>query len=94
MITLGGKYRRLDKLTRMMTRANDAYRATGREDRAKRARIARVQLRLSNARATEVTRLHATGISLAVIGAHLDDTDPYRHGVPDNRPVRQARGSR
>ena len=63
MITLGGKYRRLDKLTRMMTRANDAYRATGREDRARRARIARVQLRLSNARATEVTRLHATGFT-------------------------------
>jgi hypothetical protein len=94
VIIPGGKYRRLDKLTRMMTRANDGYRATDRKDRAKRARIARVQLRLSNARATEVTRLHAAGISLASIGAHLDATDPYRHGVPDNRPARQARGSR
>jgi hypothetical protein len=94
VITLGGKYRRLDKLTRMMTRANDTYRAADPKDRAKRARIGRMQQKLRAARAAEVSRLHGTGTPLEVVGAHLDATDPYRRGVPGNRPVRQGRGSR
>lgn len=73
-----GKFRRLDKLTKMMAKATDKFRATDPKDRAKRARIGRVQLQLSNARATEVARLHDNGTPLAVIGAHLDATDPYR----------------
>jgi hypothetical protein len=87
-------FRRLDKLTRMMTTAADRCRATDPEDRAERARIGGMQRRLSAARAAEVARLRAAGTPLEVIGAHLDATDPYRRGVPGDRPVRQARGSR
>lgn len=87
MIT--GKYRRLDKLTRMLARAADEFRAADPEDRAKRARIGSVQRRLNAARAQEIARLHGDGTPLGVIGAHLDATDPYRRGVPGSRPVRR-----
>jgi hypothetical protein len=90
VIALGGKYRRLDKLTGMLAKAADSYRATDPKNRTERARIGSMQRRLSAARATEVTRLNATGTPLADIGAHLDDTDPYRRGVPGNRPARRA----
>ena len=92
MIILGGKYRRLDKLTRMLNRAADSYRATDPKDRAKRARIGSVQKRLSAARAEAIAELADIGTPLEDIRAHLDATDPYRHGVPGNHPVR--RGSR
>lgn len=78
MIILGGKYRRLDKLTAMMAKAADEFRAADPKDRAKRARIGSVQRRLSAARAAEVARLHDAGTPLDAIGAHLDATDPYR----------------
>jgi len=94
VITLGGKYRRLDKLTRMMTGASDAYRAADPKDRARRARIGRTPTALSRARAAEVARLHGNGTPLDAVSAHLDATDPYRRGVPGNRPVRQPRGPR
>jgi hypothetical protein len=93
LTSLGGKYRRLDKLTRMLASAADAYRAADPKDRAKRARIGRTQTALSRAREIEIGRLRDNGTSLGHIGAHLDATDPYRRGVPGNRPVRQARGS-
>jgi hypothetical protein len=89
-----GKYRRLDQLTKMMTKATDQFRATDPKDRAKRARLGGQQRRLNAARAAEVSRLNAAGTPLGDISAHLDATDPYRRGVPASRPVRQARGSR
>jgi hypothetical protein len=89
-----GKYRRLDKLTAMMTKASDEFRATDPKDRVKRARIGRVQARLSAARAEAIAELADAGTPLEAIRAHLDAVDPYRRGVPDNRPVRQARGFR
>ncbi len=91
MIILGGKYRRLDKLTRMLAGASDAYRTADPKDRAKRARIGRMQTALSRARAAEVDRLCDRGMPLDVISAHLDATDPYRCGVPGNRPVGRPR---
>jgi hypothetical protein len=92
VIILGGKYRRLDKLTRMLTTATDRFRAADPKNRAERARTGSMQRRLNAARAQEIARLHDAGTPLTVIGAHLDATDPYRRGVPDNRPVRQPWG--
>jgi hypothetical protein len=93
VIVLGGKYRRLDKLTAMLARASDEFRATDPKDRARRARIGSVQKRLGAARAEAITELADAGTPLEEIRAHLDATDPYRHGVPDNRPVRRAGGA-
>lgn len=85
-------FRRLDKLTALLAKACDAWRAADPKDRARRERIGRVQQKLRAARGREIARLHANGVPFQVIGAHLDATDPYRHGVPDNRPVRQDWG--
>lgn len=86
-----GKFRRLDKLTAMLTSATDSYRAADPKDRTRRARTGGVQRRLNAARAAEIVRLLDAGIPPEAIGAHLDATDPYRFGVPADRPVRRPR---
>lgn len=92
----GGRYEgpfgRLDELTDLMTRTSDALRSLHPKDRRERARLSAGDSQLREARREEIQRLHQAGYSYAVIGAYLDRIDPYRSGVPADRPVRQAIG--
>jgi hypothetical protein len=86
---MGHPFARLDELTQMMTRAHDELRAVPPKDRETRSRVGTVAQQVTDARFDEVLRLSRAGHPLDRIGEHLDRTDPYRHGVPEDRPVRQ-----
>lgn len=85
-------FSRLDELTRMRTRAVDRERSLHPKDREERARVGEISSRVMAERGEEISRLSDGGrdrAALSRIGEHLDRTDPYRYGVPENRPVRQ-----
>lgn len=80
-------FRRLDELTELRTRSADRLRSLAPKDRGERERVSGIASQVANERAREILRLSREGVSFADIGARLDRTDPYRRGVPDNRPV-------
>lgn len=73
-----GRYRKLDRLTREMTRLEGRRRAApaGRARGKLAARLGTV----ARERQAEAQRLVSGGVTPAEIGARLDRTDPYRHG--------------
>ncbi len=80
-------FSRLDELTQLMTRAMDQLRSLAPGDQAERARVSAVRRQVREERGQELARLCSQGVPLRDAGARLDRTDPYRRGVPDNRPV-------
>lgn len=86
---MSGGLARLDELTAMKTRAMDELRAASPLDCENWNRVSEVHAAVLAERGEEVGRLTRAGRTLADLGSHLGATDPYYHGVPDNRPVRQ-----
>jgi hypothetical protein len=84
-----GTFGRLLRLTDRMTAATDRVRGTSPSDRRVRARFNRQWSRASARRQGEIARLAQAGVPLPSVSRVLDQRDPYRRGVPENRPVRQ-----
>jgi hypothetical protein len=62
------------------------------EAEARIAQLSRDHQSVLDARAEEVRRLHGEGVPSGDIRGHLDRTDKYRQGVPDNRRQGQWEG--